>query len=250
MKKLNENNSFVTNCALHKTDSGANILSPFGPLVYQCEVSDDITNYLLNEGSKLNIQNDDYRDKLAGNMKTGCSYNYKKEDKNYISKKLSPYINDFFNSVSKIKGPSYVDKTLSPPVIKKTENGDWIRYYNKTNENTKLKLDSLWINYQKSGDFNPAHTHFGVLSFVIFLDVPQRIFNENIVKTNSNYPGQLTFSFGENIGTLSGCDYNVKPYKNLMFVFEAQLRHSVMPFWTDDTRVSVSGNYVFAIDNK
>ena len=37
-------------------------------------------------------------------------------------------------------------------------------------------LESIWINFQNSGDFNPEHTHGGAdLSFVIYLKVPDII---------------------------------------------------------------------------
>ena len=43
------------------------------------------------------------------------------------------------------------------------------------NKKMNLKLDKIWVNFQKKYEFNPAHTHRGKLSFVIWLDIPYDI---------------------------------------------------------------------------
>ena len=35
-----------------------------------------------------------------------------------------------------------------------------------------IKLRNLWVNYQKQNEYNPIHTHSGIVSFVIFVDIP------------------------------------------------------------------------------
>ena len=81
------NNTFDTN-AIHKTcSSGSKIIKPFGPPIYQTEVSQDIVNSLNEEGDKLNVEKNDFRRNLAGNMKTGNSFFYNKEYAKFISKK-------------------------------------------------------------------------------------------------------------------------------------------------------------------
>ena len=45
--------------------------------------------------------------------------------------------------------------------------------FNKTKDITKfIKLHNLWVNYQKKNQYNPIHVHSGVVSFVIFVDIP------------------------------------------------------------------------------
>ena len=106
----------------------------------------------------------------------------------------------------------------------------------------KLKIESLWINFQHKHDFNPAHTHTGVLSFVLFCKVPQKIFEENAI-SNTRQAGQLIFTHGE-YSQLVGTDYKVIPSEGLMFMFPSKLKHYVPPFWVDEERISVSGNFV------
>jgi len=224
------NNTFDTN-AIHKTcSSGSKIIKPFGPPIYQTEVSQDIVNSLNEEGDKLNVEKNDFRRNLAGNMKTGNSFFYNKEYAKFISKKLTPYVNDYLDNIAEKYGQDYIEKFLTPNVLNSKTSG--------------LTLESLWINYQKAGDFNPRHTHTGNISFVIFTKVPQRIFDKSYVISNTNHPGEIIFAFGESFpNSLHGSEFRVKPYERLMFIFPSYLQHSVNPFWTDDTRVSISGNY-------
>ena len=44
-----------------------------------------------------------------------------------------------------------------------------------------LDLRELWVNYQKPGQYNPYHCHHGVVSFVIFVDIPL-LFENNLDK--------------------------------------------------------------------
>ena len=39
-------------------------------------------------------------------------------------------------------------------------------------EGKPIYLDTMWVNFQKKYEFNPPHTHTGVLSFVIFIQIP------------------------------------------------------------------------------
>ena len=44
--------------------------------------------------------------------------------------------------------------------------------YRKIFDPKYLELRELWVNYQKPGQYNPYHCHHGVVSFVIFVDIP------------------------------------------------------------------------------
>ena len=51
-------------------------------------------------------------------------------------------------------------------------------------------LQSMWVNYQKQTEFNPLHDHGGVYSFVIWMKIPTRHFeqNKNPIALRSNHP--------------------------------------------------------------
>jgi hypothetical protein len=106
-----------------------------------------------------------------------------------------------------------------------------------------VKLDTLWINFSQKHDFNPPHTHSGILSFVIFCKVPEEIFKVQ-ADSNTQRAGEIHFQYGEPITKLMGCEYPVKPFENLMFIFPNELRHHVPPYWVDAERISVSGNFI------
>jgi len=80
------------------------------------------------------------------------------------------------------------------------------------------------------------------LSFVIFLKVPEEIKKEQKeYKGKSGGPGSLSFLYGE--GNRQAITYqSVHPNEGDMFIFPAWMKHYVAPFYSDVTRISVSGN--------
>ena len=94
-----------------------------------------------------------------------------------------------------------------------------------------------WINYQMNGEFNPIHDHSGVISCVIFVDIPEEINHENDddqYQCMSN--GCFEFVY-DNSKTV-----RVTPKTGMIFIFPADLRHQVYPFKSDVERVTLSFN--------
>ena len=102
----------------------------------------------------------------------------------------------------------------------------------------------------KAGDFNPAHTHGGDYSFVLFADVPKKLIQEQEkFEGTSAKPGMLMFEFTQQARPRwSTTGVNVKPNPGDFFMFPALLQHWVVPFKSKITRISVSGN--MRIENK
>ena len=73
--------------------------------------------------------------------------------------------------------------------------------------------------------------------------MPEDIFTVQ-ADSNTQRAGELHFAYGEPISQLQGCEYPVKPFETLMFIFPAELRHFVPAYWVDAERISVSGNFV------
>ena len=76
----------------------------------------------------------------------------------------------------------------------------------------------------------------------MYLDVPEKIFKEQ-ADSNVQDAGHIVFKYGESISPLSVSMWNVTPQTNLILMFPATLDHMVHPFWVDEERVSVSGNF-------
>ncbi len=225
--------SFNTNVPRFETEEGDKILYPFSPPIFQTEVDSNFTKELIVEGRKLTKEEDDHNFLLAGNLKYGRSYHYKDDYLLKVEPYLKTYVERFFNGLYSQWGSEN----------KMVTNLLEIQYDRRQKRQGKLRLDTLWINFSQKHDFNPPHTHTGILSFVIFCQVPEEIFKVQ-ADSNTQRAGEIHFSYGEPITKIMGNEFPIKPYENLMFIFPAELKHFVPAYWIDAERISVSGNFV------
>ena len=140
-------------------------------------------------------------------------------------------------------------------IIFKTEN--LVNYMNnKFKMNSKdvpVKLEKMWVNYQKKHEFNPIHNHTGCFSFIIFVDIPYTMeeqFKYSKVKdSNSFRAGYLEFLTFNDLGDLGITCFPVdKTYNQSAFIFPALLSHTVYPFYkVNKPRITVSGNFNFFV---
>jgi len=96
-----------------------------------------------------------------------------------------------------------------------------------------------WINFQKAGEFIPNHMHGGVLSYTIWLRIP-----DCVDETKDRFSGQLEFTYTDILGRTQGATMGVNKHSiGETMMFPSLLRHCVYPFFgSDETRISVSGN--------
>ena len=111
-----------------------------------------------------------------------------------------------------------------------------------------LVLDDIWVNFQQKHEFNPVHTHSGLFSFVIWLNIPYEDEVENGpdalgasgIKANGNF----VFHYTDTLGRVHG--FNIpadKSYNGTIILFPSMLSHSVNPFYSSDgKRITISGN--------
>ena len=225
-------NRFETNIPMQVTEEGDNILSPFGPMIFQSYLDESFIKDLIEQGSHLTKKKDDWRQQLAGNMKSGGSYIYNDDFILKSEKYLLKYVERFLNGIINIYGENQIYSLLDKQLERRQK------------QQGTLRLDTMWINYQHKNDFNPAHNHRGALSFVIFCKVPKNIFDKQDVVSNASAPGKIIFSYGEQTSALCRSSYQVFPDEGLLFIFPSELIHHVPPFWADEERISVSGNFV------
>jgi hypothetical protein len=125
------------------------------------------------------------------------------------------------------------------------------KMFHKKNDTTLLiHVDKLWVNYQSKYEFNPPHSHAGILSYVIWNKIPFDIKEEMKVFPNvgggdsdANLTSSFNFHFPSSYGAASYPILVDKKMQNYICMFPATLSHSVNPFYTsDDYRVSFAGN--------
>lgn len=117
-------------------------------------------------------------------------------------------------------------------------------------QGSHMMLDGLWCNFQKATEFNPNHTHSGVLSFVIWVQVPYDIKHELEHSPGKrgvkNAAGCFELLYNNTIGDLATMVVAVdRSWESRMLMFPARMAHCVYPFYTSqEYRISVSGNIV------
>jgi hypothetical protein len=158
-------------------------------------------------------------------------------EKEYQLKDSVPEIESFVTAAAK----EYWSELRSP-------NGNMTYKLGKADDGT---ID-IWANFQKKFEYNPLHKHGGVLSFVIWYQVPYDIEEERKLPIHQN-PDECSaaaFNFvfpdPQIVGGISQLKIIVdKSKEGHMIIFPATLRHSVNPFYTsDDYRISISGNLI------
>jgi len=195
----------------------------WGPFLFKTQIPLNLITELKNRGDKTKKT---HHKNLAGNLNKQNAYT--DEDIQWFQSAYAPAFESYLEGFKK--------------------------YHDKENINFKgYNLQSLWVNYMKAGDYNPRHVHTGDLSFVIFLDVPKKLENENLkFEGKSSGPGTITFTYGEsNRPFWATCSRNIFPQTGEMYIFPALLNHYVQPFKTKNiTRISVSGNVNIEFDNE
>lgn len=195
---------------------------PFGPTIYLGKIEPSILEIIKQNcydvrGSKEH----DYRRSLAGNMSEEYNlFHYLKTDDNPVTQEIFKHVSKFICGVE--NQPS--------------------RLYNHYIK--KLEMESMWVNFMKAFEWNPEHTHSAHVSYVLYVNVPNDMKEEEkhpTQQSNSNTAGSITLAYGED-NTYNITIKNIVPETGDILVFPNWLRHYVYPFTTDVERISVAGN--------
>jgi len=119
----------------------------------------------------------------------------------------------------------------------------------------KLELMDIWATIQRPGDYNPIHTHDGLLAGTAFIKVPKFISAEVIETTTDDTGkidthGSLNFVYGNSWDpkkfNLNG-SYRIAPSVGKAYIFPCWLNHVVYPFKgeniSDNDRISIAWNF-------
>ena len=189
-------------------------------------VPDSIIEYL-----KKDIKREkkyDMRSKLAGHIQNEYAYTDRPKE-----------VDNFF-----------VNKAFESELMK-----EHIKSYNMLTRDVPVVLEYLWCNFMKKYEYNPIHTHSGLISFIIFLKIPYKLEDEDkvfpIVNDVNAYrtTSRLQFILPSKMSILDIINIGVdKSFENKMIMFPANYSHLVYPFYTSDKeRITVSGNLSFLV---
>lgn len=212
----------------------------------------DATNGSMHQFSNLGILHTELPLDVFNNLKNAIDN---------LSTDAKPINNHLLGHIKEEYSLNHIKDSISDSVLAVAD--AWVNYhpgYVKTfeeaakNKNYKLYLDTLWVNKQKKYEFNPMHEHSGVLSFVIWVNIPydlaeeEKYFPPTTHETSNNRSNACTskfcFYYTDMLGKIRQKPVPVdKTYEGDIIMFPSSLNHGVYPFYTsDDYRISVSGN--------
>ena len=197
--------------------------SQWGPLFLETEIDKEFRDVLLEKGKASREKSLDHSKNLAAVIDN--AYYYDDVGDWYFSR-MQPYINLYLELLGNYMGDCLWLNTPHPSKF------------------TRWELIQLWINFQKAKEYNPPHDHGGDLSFVIYLQVPDEIKEEN-ERTKGEHrnegAGIISFDYGQK-APFSICRQLRMPEEGKLLIFPAWLMHHVHAFESDVERISVSGN--------
>jgi hypothetical protein len=172
-----------------------------------------------------------------------------KEDANYILKnenKFEKYNSKLIGNIEKEYSLSQ-SKNILKPILFNLAN-EFHKYSAENEKYPSWNIEGIWINFQKKHEHNPLHNHSGVLSFVLWVQIPYDLKKElelpnsknSVRPTNSLFDFVYTDFLGRIVHSPIPLD---KTYEGTIVIFPSSLNHMVYPFYTsDDYRISIAGN--------
>ena len=148
-----------------------------------------------------------------------------------------------------VESQKYIEELLMPLVGAYNNDFGYIKEFNILTSSVPIVLDDCWVNFQKKYEFNPAHNHSGIYSFVIWINVPYDMEEELKLspgaEARSNLAGSFVFLYNDTTGKIKPFDILIdKNMENNIVFFPSNFYHMVYPFFSSDKyRVSVSGNF-------
>lgn len=199
------------------------VIKPFGPPVYFSKLTEEELIFFKLLADQTKTENISMANKLAGN----------------IDSQLELVISD------KDQYNKFTD-TIYPHIQECIFAFDEQRNFFQSPNSSLIKFNlgnGPWVNFQRQHEFNPIHTHSGLISVVIYINVPEEIEKERLEQKNTNKPaaGNIDFIYGENHHFITGMN-SFTPTNGDIIMFPAYLKHQVYPFKTDVERISLAFN--------
>lgn len=178
-------------------------------------------------------------DTVQNNFSTSIPFN--KDLAGHIEKEYEISLTDEMTSYIKNLSSTY-----------NNENPNMLNKYKQLFKDVKsYEVDyegKAWVNFQKKYEYNPIHSHQGILSYVIWHQIPYykedeyRYGIENKTRSDSN--GAFLFVVPSDEDSVLEINLGVdKSMEGYIAMFPSNLTHMVYPFFSsEDYRITVSGN--------
>ena len=188
------------------------------------DVPNDILSLLKDEVNLINDTSKKMNNNLAGNLENEFNISH-------ISPKIEPYILKLLYDYDR-------DFKYLETLVNCTDNVPFV-------------ANDLWVNLQKKNEFNPNHDHSGIMSFVIWLEIPYTREQENLhspgKESNKNCSGNFELLYTSTLGNISYL--NIPAQEGKILMFPNRMVHCVYPFYSSDKkRISISGNVYLKTD--
>ena len=108
-----------------------------------------------------------------------------------------------------------------------------------------LEIHSIWATDSEENDYNPIHSHFGLMSGVFYLKVPPQVLEVNEEGSFSIHHSDDGYVDINPLQSIRPKGYDmVIPEVGKFLIFPAWLKHSVTPFFGPGIRRAVSYNLI------
>tara|TARA_Y100000114_G_scaffold143851_1_gene151812 strand:+ start:18 stop:656 length:639 start_codon:yes stop_codon:yes gene_type:complete len=200
--------------------------------VLKAKLPDDLYSKILNECLHCEENNVKFNTGLTA---TGVPTHYRLKDTR----------DDLFNFL-KIVVREWLDQ--HPDFVK--------THYTILSKDCPFYNDEPWINIQRQNEFLPIHKHDGILSYSIWVKLPNREHDkwsrssEKVWNKNTEKYYSFQFVYNSILGLTCCHDFRLgKKDEGTMLLFPSNLQHLVFPFYSsDEKRISVSGNIKLRVE--
>ena len=110
------------------------------------------------------------------NLLTNVKNEIKENQMVSISDNVDGHISGTFSLKDSL---SDLESIVMPYLIEYDNHYNYIKTnYSTLTDNLSIVMNDAWVSFQNKHEFNPAHRHPGLMSFVIWLDIPYTRDNE------------------------------------------------------------------------
>ena len=211
------------------------VLRPFGPCIVKARIPEQVQKDLIQLFEK-NGEAKDHSMELAGNMIREFTI----DDSVLNPEQAQRFVQMLADGSAEVYKAG---KTVRWENTKRYVTQRHIDLVDPRMNNMQLScaIHSSWGNISVAGDFNPSHSHAGMISGVGYLRLPDDIEQEWENEDHDPSVGMINFVNGSNL-PLDSNTTRFKPAVGDIYFFPAWLIHEVYPFRSKGERWSFSFN--------